>query len=254
MLKTNHLVGFAAGVQLASVDAADFDGTNDLMNRGALSGAADSQLAILSAWARLDGGDGTSMTLFNGDDGVTNFKFQLRRFSSNLFEVRVIDTAAGFWMIGQTIATYVASATWLHILASWNASERHLYIRDVSDKNPLPSGGLGTAADLTAANWGIGAFASGGGNKFNGALAELYFAPGQFLDFSVEANRRKFISASLKPAFLGANGSMPTGTIPLVYHHLSKSEPVANFAINRGSGGNFTITGTLDTASTSPSD
>jgi hypothetical protein len=39
-----------------------------------------------------------------------------------------------------------------------------------------------------------------------------------------------------------------------MYHHLDNGEAVANFATNRGTGGNFTITGTLDTASTSPSD
>ena len=80
-------------------------------------------------------------------------------------------------------------------------------------------------------------------SAFNGALAEVYFAPGQYLYFSIASNRRKFISRTGKPVHLGTTGMLPTGTAPLVYHHLDDAEAVANFATNRGTGGNFTITG-----------
>ena len=90
--------------------------------------------------------------------------------------------------------------------------------------------------------------------KLKGFFAEVSFAFGQSLDFSIVSNRRKFLSAGGKPVFLGADGSLPTGTAPIIYQHLDDGEAVANFATNRGTGGDFTITGTLDTGSTSPSD
>ena len=35
-------------------------------------------------------------------------------------------------------------------------------------------------------------------------LAEVWIAPGQYIDLSIESNRRKFITAGSKPVELGA--------------------------------------------------
>jgi hypothetical protein len=131
------------------------------------------------------------------------------------------------------------------------ATANHLYINDVDDENVLTF--TDDTLDYTGGDWSVGARPSGN-LKFDGCLSEFYFAPGQYLDFSLVANRRKFISPTGKPVQLGLTGSLPTGTAPLMYHHLDDGEAVANFATNRGTGGNFTITGTLDTAASSPSD
>lgn len=74
------------------------------------------------------------------------------------------------------------------------------------------------------------------------ALGEAYFAPGQFLDFTVAANRRKFnqfVGGLLLPVSLGTDGSLPTGVAPIIYLHLDNGEAASNFNLNRGSGGNF---------------
>jgi hypothetical protein len=87
-------------------------------------------------------------------------------------------------------------------------------------------------------------------NLYEGDAADLWIAPGQFIDFSVEANRRKFIDADGKPVSLGADGSTPTGTAPAVFF----SGDSSSFATNKGTGGAFTLTGSLTDALTSPSD
>ena len=69
------------------------------------------------------------------------------------------------------------------------------------------------------------------------------------VDFSVETNRRKFISASGRPVDIGSDCSTPTGTVPAFCF----SGDASNFATNQGTGGAFTTTGTLTNASTSPS-
>lgn len=236
---------------LRVVDGADFDGTNDYMNRGGgLTGAADSKLGIVSFWIRIDGGNGSSRYIFYRSSGSIQ----------NYIE---IDSANKIWMFFDdstnspvvqlsSASTYLASATWLHILASWDLANTtgHYYINDVS----APGDAIFTnnTIDYTLSDTEIGAAGTVG--KFNGCIADLYFAPGQYLDFSLVSNRRKFISASGKPVHLGTDGSLPTGTAPIMYHHIDDGEAVANFATNRGTGGNFTITGSLDTASSSPSD
>ncbi len=80
--------------------------------------------------------------------------------------------------------------------------------------------------------------------------ADMWIAPGQFIDFSVESNRRKFIDADGKPVDLGADGSTPTGTAPAIFF---SGDPLA-FPTNKGTGGSFTLAGSLTNASTSPSD
>ena len=234
-----------------SVGSVDFDGTNDYATRGAgLTGAADSKTGIFSAWIRIDS-DTPAMFIF----GSVNFRFQVSYDdATDKFEVYGITAAAATALELRTASTYTSGATWRHLLVAWDVATAalHLYMNDVSD---LDGGSTSSnlTIDYTETDWAVGAETTGS-SKFNGCLAELYFAPGQYLDLSVEANRRKFINFDGKPAHLGSTGATPTGVQPLVYLHIDPAETPANFAANHGSGGNFTVTGTLTAGSTSPSD
>ena len=77
------------------------------------------------------------------------------------------------------------------------------------------------------------------------SIADFYFNPTTYIDLSVTANRRKFISASLHPVDRGATGSIPTGTAPIMY----QSGAVASWQTNKGTGGGFTLTGALTASS-----
>lgn len=249
-----------SGERLLTVDSADFDGTNDYMTRTTLVGAADSKSGILSYWVRIDSNVDFARAL------VINTAANAIRFISftrgTIAGGGDVDGQIGIWgrnsagtqilKIG-TASAPSASATWLHFLASWDlaASTARVYLNDVQDETITTL--TDDLVDYTVDGPAVGAGPTGG-LKLNGVLAEVYFALGQYLDFSIVSNRRKFLSAGGKPVFLGADGSLPTGTAPIIYQHLDDGEAVANFATNRGTGGDFTITGTLDTGSTSPSD
>ena len=240
-----------------SVDSADFDGTNDYMLRGGgLTGASDSKSGILSVWVRLDAGTGTQRLIGSSVSvGTAADRWLSSRISASGPFLVAGRNAAGT-LILQIVSdtSYAAAATWLHLLVSWDlaAAAAHLYVNDVADIAAGPTLTDDTL-DYTVGDWGIGGD-SNAGSKLDGCLAELYFAPGQFLDFSTLANRRKFIDAYGRPVYLGATGQAPTGTAPLVYQRLFKSQPVDEFDTNSGTGGAFTITGTLTVGSTSPSD
>jgi hypothetical protein len=256
LLSAIHQTLFATYENLLGCDSADFDGTSDYMTiGGALTGASVSKSGIFSCWVRLDGGNAAALNILAGVTSVggSTLTFNVLRDTDDTFTILGWTTLLGLILDIQTSATFTASASWIHILSSWNlaTSAEHLYVDDVSDitVNTSTDGTI----DYDFEDTGIGALASGT-NKFNGCLAELYFAPGQFLDLSVTANRRKFISGGKMPMWLGNDGSLPTGTAPIIYQHLARAEAVANFATNRGTGGDFSITGTLETGSTSPSD
>lgn len=231
---------------LITCDSAKFDGSTTFLHRLALTGAADSKTGIFSIWIRSDAAvflaqQFGSTNGFVLSDSAGKYRIQRRNSAS----VAILDLL--------TVSSY-SPGPWIHILSAWDmstAGARSLYVNDIADLNQLIF--TNDTIDYTQSDWSIGASISGG-NAFNGCMAEFYFAPGQYLDFSVETNRRKFISASGKPVKLGANGSLPTGTAPIIYLHLDDAEAPADFATNRSTGGNFTITGALTTGSSSPSD
>src|SRR5690606_13719552 len=91
----------------------------------------------------------------------------------------------------------LSPGNWYHVLFSADTSTgiSHLYLNDALDEGyeEINSGTL----DLTdpSNRYAFGA-AWGGSQKFDGDIAEFWFEDGLFIDFSVEANRRKFIDAS----------------------------------------------------------
>lgn len=243
---------FEAPAPEITVDAADFDGTNDYMARGGNpTGIADGKTGTLSLWARIDA-DAASMGFLFAGTGAFVPRLACQ-WSASRMNLQCRDAASNIILLVQSSASYPVGSSWVNVLASWDLSigARHFYVNDVSDKAGFDSGS-DAEIDYTTTNWFIGAnFPTSA--LMNGALAEVFFHT-SYIDLSQEANRRKFISASGKPVDLGSVGSIPLGVTPLIYQHLADGESASNFAINRGTGGNFTVTGSLDTASSSPSD
>lgn len=232
-------------------NAVDFDGTTTYLTRGAgVTGVVDSPTGIFSVWVRLDGGDGTTLSILCN----TSLKVDISRLFLNRFQIGLIDPTSTSMLAFRSVSSYTASATWLHILASWNVNAAvgsrtaNLYINDVSDLSIPLDTGAAFNVEYTDSNWAVGARTSGS-FLFDGCMAEVYFAPGQFLDFSVTANRRKFITVG-KPADLGSDGSTPTGIAPILY----LNNVAQTFGVNKGTGGDFTVTGTLTPANTTPWD
>lgn len=73
------------------------------------------------------------------------------------------------------------------------------------------------------------------GNSIDGYVSAVWADFDRFVDFSVTANRRKFIDAAGRPVSLGADGSVPFGEPPDMYFDNAASD----YNVNRGSGPNF---------------
>lgn len=213
--------------------ATDLDGSSDYYTRGAdLTGNADGKLGLFSGWMRLDGNDDAWRFLLTnqGDRSYVSL--------STVNKLRILgrNSSATLIFVHESTTTYTAGAGWHHFLASWDLgnAKAYIYVDDVS-KGGTPSTLTDDDIDHTTNNWAVGAQVNGN-SSVHGALAELYFAL-EYLDISVEANRRKFISANGNRVYLGADGSTPTGTQPLIY------APDGDPSDNLGSGGNFTAQG-----------
>lgn len=229
----------------------DYDGTNDYATRGAdLAGISDGKAGIISVWVRRDGSTGSDQRILRltTAGGSATLSFLLTN-SSDKFTLFGLN-AAGSTILGiSTVATYAVSASWRHLLVSWDLAQASttakIYVDDTNTTS-VTTHTNDTINYSSSGNVGVGANLDGT-FKWHGCFSEMFFHT-SYLDLSVEANRRLFISAAGKPVNLGVDGSTPLGVQPLLY------VPNGDPSTNKGSGGNFTVSGTLDAASTSPSD
>lgn len=224
-------------------NAVTFNGSTTYLNKtAALIG--NPLKGIMSFWFKTSSlPNGTY--IFNVDDG--NGEVTGVHVFSGILILGFIPAAqnSGIAGIVNSISTY-ADNNWHHLLYSWdNPNNITNVLIDGTNVN-TPGGAITGIADGT--NWNIGRRVDGTG-YYSGSLAELFIATGNYYDLSILANVRKFLTASKRPAFLGNNGSLPTGSQPEVY----MKGLGTGFNINSGSGGNFTSNGVLATPTTTPS-
>lgn len=86
-----------------------------------------------------------------------------------------------------------------------------------------------------------------GPQSLDSEVCEFYLT-NEYLDWSIQANRDKYIDSNGKPVGLGVDGSDLTGTAPKFYF------PDGDGTNNRGTAGNFVEIGTIANALTSPTD
>lgn len=204
----------------------------------ALTGVVDGPLGSLSMWCRMDAGD--SVTINPKNSTAPAVLVQRTSTNSLLFKV----TSSG-GLQAQSISNddVLTGTSWHHILASWDTNHStagskilNFYLDDVNINSTQVNDSAAFNVNYTGENI---VFPINNSNS-NLALSEIWYAPGQFIDFSNSANRALFSSGG-RPISLGATGNLPTGVAPAVY----LKNAAATAGTNSGTGGNFTIQGTL---------
>lgn len=236
------------------VDAADFVSSGDRMTASTNFGAADSKLISFAFMVRIPtsvaGLQQIASAKTGGGTQILNMNIQ-----DGFFTLEHRDATGNATLVLTTSGSALAPDVWHTIQGSANVTPSAvatLYIDNVDVTSLDVANNLNMGFNAVA-NYYIGA-TSTPTNSLNACLAEFWWGPGQYIDFSSATERRKFSTEAGRPVNLGATGSTPTGTAPRILCHLDDAEAVANFATNRTGNGNFTISGTLTTCATSPSD
>lgn len=243
MTPSKRLILFSRRSYVAN--AVNFDGSAAYLTRGGeLTGLADGKTFTFSVWAGNLSGDLLTRRFFN----TTNTRFTTQISNTNKLAIVARNSANSVILNYTTTQTFSAAGAYNHFLLSVDlaASSLQLYINDVVVTAFDGATSVDDAVDFTNTEFAIGANTDGTG-KFAGNMSEFWLNSGS-LDLSTAANRRKFISAAGKPVNLGTDGSVPTGAAPVVYLGGAGS----GWATNKGSGGGFTINGSL-AAAASPS-
>ncbi len=235
--------------------AVNFDGTNDYLTRGAvLTGLPNNNgIGTLSFWIRagraytaVASGGAVIATGSTFDHGLC---VQLANSADGRLQIRGSDKNGNgvLDLRSNTVAPISTIGAVYHVLASFNpeiAGSNKLYINDANQTNLVSRVDAAFGWAEAGANFAIGALANGT-TRVNGDLGEIWFH-NTYIDLSVQANRRKFITAAGKPADLGINGEKVMGTRPQLY--MAGPPGQWNTGVNRGTGGNFTIHGAVTSA------
>lgn len=260
-----NLTGFGGGGPAPFVPnqlAVLFDGTNDSMKyTGTLSGAEDSKTAIWSYWV-LPNNDGQDMKILDGSgtDGNLHNRSPVVYIASstNLATVNTLRVGASTPEVQAqaTDITVVNSKGWQHIIFSYDAAGSNQIYINGAEAAGSHTANLNEDMELTSTVAHYVGMAYNSGGKLKGDLAEVYFGHGDgfALDISVAANLQKFRTADGKPADLGTDGTGPGLGQPVCYFSVRPGDSASDFATNRGSAGNFTISGALTLSSSNPSD
>ncbi|WP_374374491.1 hypothetical protein [Dongia sp.] len=216
-----------------------------------LSDAPEGALVVHINPHVLQGGAG----VFSNGPGDLEVYFESAGESGDIgLGVSIISGESSIWARGMSPEDGFSENEWVPVFVSWKtdlpAGEKivQIYRADqdvvgaVDDYGPSFNAQLGSDP--------IRIFAD---TPYDGDIAELWFDD-SFIDFSILANRRKFMNDEGKPIDLGADGSLPTGNAPLIYLSVRPGDTAADFLVNRGTGNNFTQSGVLTLADTSPSD
>lgn len=234
MLMLSKMHALAVGTRTSLFPAVRFPGSGTNTRGGGLTGAAYSSQGIFHCFFKTSN-SGNNYFLQTSNSTVTVL---IRIVSTNvLFEVA--NTTRSKILKSQS-SLNIADGNWHSLLMSWDTNFStgnkllHTYLDD-SAATFTPSDDYASFnVDYTTSEWYV---MGSGGNAFNGDISQFYFATGRYLDFSVVANRRKFVAADNLPVSLGANGSLPTGSAPIIF----LNNPAASYGTNLGTGGNFTI-------------
>jgi len=249
MSKKGIIVAGGAAAVVAP-EAVDFDGTNDYLSRSsALSGSSDTGKTLtFSVWVYYEpitsAGHGVKV-LDIGGGSYEGFTMRVGAYQTAAIVAQYNSSWAtainDVYNDSSTPIAGVPQSGWNHILYSvdLNNTTSSMYINDVL-ANPGTDGSSLVNQPMLFTTYGhqINIGRQHGTTSVNmlGRLAHL-FLDYTYRDLSVEANRRHFVNANLTPNEAGMDAFSP-----ILYMKMTDPSTVH---INSGSGGNFTLNGTV---------
>ena len=214
---------FETAVATGGADATQFNGSTQYLNHTNGTGFSDSGTFTFNFWVKRATDSTTERIFFvNATGGAGADGRFLPGFDTSDQFILFARNSSGTELLNITCTTTPISDTnWHHILASIDlsvddSSHRYVYIDDVAQSMTVTTF-VNSSIDFSGNAFTVAANSVSFTAKFFGALSELYLDTGTFINLSVEANRRKFITSGGLPADLGSDGSTPSGSSPEVY-------------------------------------
>ena len=221
---------------------AKFDGIDDIITRTATAPtglSVDDKVLEIAFWLKLNGGDGTAVSIYRITAANNDLKLSLTKLQDNTLRLYgASPTNTTVLLMDTTTANPITTSLgWCHVYVyanMANTAQRGIFINGapvaINVFNYVNAVIDYVGTDYKYIIGGPGASSS----HLNGSLADFYF------NDSVSTTISNFYNSG-SPVNLGANGEIPSGISPVFY--LSRTGNGSSWATNSGTGGNFTITG-----------
>lgn len=208
----------------------------DVLSSGGLSGAADDNKFTVSCWVYPQYDVGTQEILNIGDRFVLTLQYSA---SYNKYAPSfTLKDASGASVLNAGSSIETASYGYLfntgasnHFIFSYDGDADVAWFAVNRSSHDLDNIANSSDIDFTATSVTVG-------EGLKSGIQHLWVAPGVYV---ADTEIDKFIDSNSDPVSLGYSGDVPTGTSPILY---LSGEP-AGFHYNRGTGGDFTVTGEL---------
>tara|TARA_R110000764_G_scaffold208961_1_gene294602 strand:+ start:401 stop:1171 length:771 start_codon:yes stop_codon:yes gene_type:complete len=245
-------------VNVYKIGAVHFDGTNDHGKLySAMTGLSNGKELTMSYWIKMGAGsDGSAMEASMCNFPATNRGYINERKADNKLRHYGSQTNSSTSIEITTSNTITESSGWTHVMFSYRLASTpliHFYVNNVDVKTVQTSNNTNVDFVASEAQHELGSV-RGAQAKFKGDMADHWFTT-TYIDLSDANQRAKFVVPnSIKPVDLGADGSIPTGSQPLVFFHHNIGEDASDFVTNRGSAQNYVEVGELTESSSIPTD
>ena len=219
---------------------ATFNGTNSYLSKaGAISGLGNSKTFSLSLFFNKTLGTTDYLISWPTTGGNHTLFFNTATSMNQAWKNTLGNTALGGWN------PTIPDATNVHLLICVDMDDVNkckIYINGTVHAGTPGTFVTGTTLDFASINNPvIGVYDSASlSTVFNGKLSEFYFT-NQYIDFTQEANRLKFRDAFGNPVDLTQQIEDAAIPNPAIYMRF----PPTSFGTNSGTGGNFTVNGTI---------
>ena len=249
-----------AGLGSYAPNGVFFDSSSDYINSSTVTGITDSDKFTMSFWFRIplgiddwdgliyEGSLGGDVQVYINDCWHGSCDDDIHEIQARFRSDRGPGAGDDDHKIMEIFSSDLNAGQWYHALLSFDSSDEtgpaiHLYIDDADAER-------GVSLTSTSNSYLVefdGNQAVGGlsGNQMGIELADFWVDVGTYLDLTVAANRRKFISATGQPMYLGPDGSLPIGKKPDLFF----TGDADDWHTNKGAGGGgFTENGAIEDA------
>jgi len=224
--------------------AAKFDG-DYFVHTGDFTGIVDTNVFTIAFWFKLNDAaqDGTMrrMAEFGGISAGVAGVMRVNIDAANKVAVSAQNVAGTTVVNNKSSTSYVASTNWHFLYASTDLSaeaNNYLYVDGVNERNTTTFVEGSTIDFANAGNFGFMARGTDGNGITKASISEVWFdtiflPPSQNIPLFLDNGH---------PADIGPTGNLITGTTPILY----LKNGFATFQNNLGTGGNYTVTGSLE--------
>lgn len=224
---------------------ADFDGSTGYLSRtSAIAGVSNGKVVSGCIWITMD--DISTPRIFqiftNAGSASSGRRFMIYATSGTLY-IEGYNSAGTQILLASKASAFAADVTYClqFCIDLSNASNRAVYLNGVSQSMTWTTYS-NDSMELSAPRVTVGANWTGSIYNifYDGKLSEFYFTT-EYIDFTQEANRLKFRDAFGNPVNLTQQIEAAAIPAPAIYMRF----PPTSFGTNSGTGGNFTVTGTI---------